>query len=100
MDQYVRWQEGAFAEQKEASATSGSGVTVPRSRGAMKMSDIKQHFPKVLAVTMRTGDMEGSLETLQYMSAMGVRRRSHEALRDVERWNGDGWEGVKHVGMQ
>lgn len=73
MDQYARWREGVFVEQSEASAMAGSGISAgPRPRGGIRMSDIKQHFPKVLAVTLRTGDMEGSLETLKYMSAMGV----------------------------
>lgn len=63
--------KAAIAAGKSGCGGGGAGGT---GKG-LGRSHFRTNLAKVLQVTSRTGDLEGSLEVLKYMSAMGVSGR-------------------------
>lgn len=67
-------EEEGVGEDGKAAVAAGRAAGVGGGGGGKKLA--KSHFrtnlTKVLQVTSRTGDVEGALEVLKYMSAMGV----------------------------
>ena len=63
---------GGRDERSGSRSEPGNGSSRGGGKRGLRTSDIRQHFYKVFAATLRTGDVDGSLEALKYMSAMGV----------------------------
>lgn len=76
MDQHNRAKENhRVKKQRPRRTKSGGGDGVGLGAPAVrvgKMSDTRQHILNVLTVTMRAGDVHGSIEVLKYMKAVGV----------------------------
>ncbi|CAN0405435.1 unnamed protein product, partial [Pylaiella littoralis] len=85
VDQYARWQAEKLGD-KAAFLVKGVGeggkaaIAAGRVGGGNSKGLTKSYFrtnlAKVLQATSRTGDVEGSLEVLKYMSAMGISANS------------------------
>lgn len=58
----------------KAAAAAGKGAGGGGGK-VLSKSYFRTNLSKVLQVTSRTGDVEGSLDVLKYMGAMGVRKR-------------------------
>ena len=63
--------EAAIAAGRPAGGSNGGGGGGGGGKKLTK-SHFRANLAKVLQVTSRTGDVEGALEVLKYMSAMGV----------------------------
>lgn len=59
----------------KAATAAGKGTGGGVGGKMLSKSYFRTNLSKVLQVTSRTGDVEGSLDVLKYMGAMGVRTR-------------------------